>query len=719
MKRGSASPFLELSVPVFPPSPRRRSLIAVLAGLVLLPMSVPAAAAADDPPATGATVVGELVQAWSEAPAAGGSSGGAGTGLLSWIDPADGAPVRVPTEDVAHIEVGATVAAVVGGAVADSSPVAADVPPARALLAADVIAGAPADPPVARAVDGVNHQVTIVMAVPAGATRDGRTAAEVAAAIGGPVADFWAEQTAGAVRLGVTASVDWFQAAADCTDPYALWNQAAARAGWVPGPGRHLVVYVPPTATGCDSGLGEVGSSISSGGRLYVSDAAAPVLAHELGHNFGLGHASELQCDGVVEGGACRVTGYGDWYDVMGASWQQLGSLNAAHAAQLGVLPAAATASVTAGAAPSQVTLAPVGARTGTRALRLVDPSGRTYWLEYRAATGRDGWLAGPANWPGLQAGVQLRLAAAGDDTSLLLDPTPSRAAQWASDRATALPVGAAVSVGAFTVTVREATTGAARVDVTSGPAASAPPVAASAGTQGTGEIGGSGSTYFLNDSFSGVANRVFSYGGPQDSVLVGDWDGDGVDTLAVRRGNTFLVRDSNTAGRADRTFVYGDPGDAVLVGDWDGDGRDTLAVRRGNQYLVRNALTTGVADSVFSYGDPGDVVLVGDWDGDRADSLTIRRGGVYFVKNALTTGVADTTFAYGDPGDTVLLGRWRRDQAGDTLAVRRGNLYFLRYSLASGPADLTLAYGEPTDTAFAGDWDADGVDTLGVRRPG
>ena len=88
--------------------------------------------------------------------------------------------------------------------------------------------------------------------------------------------------------------------------------------------------------------------------------------------------------------------------------------------------------------------------------------------------------------------------------------------------------------------------------------------------------------------------------------MLVGDWDGDGVDTLAVRRGNTFFVRDSNTVGPADRTFTYGDAGDAVLVGDWDGDGRDTLAVRRGNQYLVRNALTTGVADATFTYGDPG-----------------------------------------------------------------------------------------------------------------
>jgi hypothetical protein len=695
-------------------------LAVLLSAVVAVPLLGPPSAAragVDSPPDR--TVVGELVQAWSEQPRA--SAAVPGEGLLSWIDPVRGEAVRVPTADVAHIEVGATVRVVVGDEVAESAPATADLEPAREVLSASVIAGAPADPPVARASAGVTHQVTVVMAVPAGAARDGTTAADVAAAINGPVADFWAEQTDGAVHLGVTASFDWFQAAADCTDPYGLWNEAAAHAGWVRGRDRYLVVYVPSTASGCDSGLAEVGASITSGGRLYVRDTATSVLAHELGHNFGLGHASELQCDGAVEGGACRVAGYGDWYDVMGVSWQQLGSLNAAHAAQLGVLPPGSAPTLTAGTPPSQVTLTPVGARTGTRALRLVDSTGRAYWLEYRTATGRDSWLATAGNWPGLQTGVLLRLAAAGDDTSLLLDPSPSRSAQWASDWATALPVGTAVPVGggAFTVTVRDATAAGARVEVTSGAPVAAIPAAPTAVTQGTGEIGGSGSTYFLNDAFSGVANRVFAYGGPRDDVLVGDWDGDGIDTLVVRRGNTFFVRDSNTVGPADRTFTYGDAGDAVLVGDWDGDGRDTLAVRRGNQYLVRNALTTGTADATFSYGDPGDVVLVGDWNGDRADSLAVRRGGRYFVKNGLTTGVADTTFAYGDPGDTVLLGRWRRDQAGDTLAVRRGNVYYLRYSLTSGPADLTVPYGEVTDTAFAGDWNSDGVDTLGVRRPG
>ncbi|SFL73919.1 hypothetical protein SAMN04488085_116106, partial [Geodermatophilus ruber] len=56
------------------------------------------------------------------------------------------------------------------------------------------------------------------------------------------------------------------------------------------------------------------------------------------------------------------------------------------------------------------------------------------------------------------------------------------------------------------------------------------------------GAVGGSGAEYFLNDSFTGTANTVFSYGDPGDTVLVGDWNGDGTDTLAVRRGNTYFL---------------------------------------------------------------------------------------------------------------------------------------------------------------------------------
>jgi hypothetical protein len=238
----------------------------------------------------------------------------------------------------------------------------------------------------------------------------------------------------------------------------------------------------------------------------------------------------------------------------------------------------------------------------------------------------------------------------------------------------------------------------------------------ATASAQGT-TVGGTGAMYYLNDAFSGRANIELAYGDHADEVYVGDWDGNGSDTLMVRRGNAFHARNSATSGAADVVFSYGDRGDTVLVGDWDGNGSDTLAVRRGSTFFVKNSVSTGTADTVFVYGDPGDTVLVGDWDGQAGDTLMVRRGGHYFVKNDLSTGIASSEFFYGDPGDVVLVGRWSEGQAGDTLGVRRGAMYHLRHSLTSGSADRVLAYGEPTDTAFSGDWNGDGLDTLGVRR--
>ncbi|GAA1629208.1 N-acetylmuramoyl-L-alanine amidase [Georgenia ruanii] len=221
---------------------------------------------------------------------------------------------------------------------------------------------------------------------------------------------------------------------------------------------------------------------------------------------------------------------------------------------------------------------------------------------------------------------------------------------------------------------------------------------------------------FYLNNSFSGQADIVFDYGNPNDRFLVGDWDGDKIDTMAIRRSNVFYVRNSNTTGNADKVFAYGNPGDVVLVGDWDGDGVDTLAVRRGNLYYFKNSVSTGVADVVIAYGNPDDQVLVGDWDGDGKDTLAVRRGNNYFVKNSITTGVADKVIMYGNPGDITIVGDWDGDGV-DTFGVRRGITYYLKNSISTGVADRVFAYGNPGDEVIVGDWDGNRTDTLGVIR--
>ena len=221
---------------------------------------------------------------------------------------------------------------------------------------------------------------------------------------------------------------------------------------------------------------------------------------------------------------------------------------------------------------------------------------------------------------------------------------------------------------------------------------------------------------FFVDEDWGGMHEHVFRFGRSGDEVFVGDWDGDGADSFALRRGNVFYVRNSMGSGAADEVIVYGRSGDTILVGDWDGDGTDTFAVRRGAEYQLRNSITSGPADTVVTYGRAEDVVLVGDWDGNATDTLAVRRGATYFVRDTLTDGWADTVFTYGRSEDVVLVGDWDGDGL-DTFAVRRGNEFLLRDDLVDGDAEITHVYGEPDDEIHVGDWDGSGTDTPAAHR--
>ncbi|MGY1668315.1 reprolysin-like metallopeptidase, partial [Geodermatophilus sp. SYSU D00696] len=458
------APDLEFPVPL---ASRPRPLAAAVLTAVTAPLLLAGPAAAEEP-APGDTVVGELVQAFADPEHSGHTPGApaedAGDTLLSWIDTGDDGSVRVPTEDVADIEAGATVEVTVGREVRDEATLEQGLAPARDVVDAQVVA--PAEPAAATAPH--TNAVTVVMVQPGGAPRDGTTLADVVAAVDGPVRDFWREQTDGAVTVSVTRSRDWTTTTADCRDPLALWEEVAGAVGWAGDPGEHLLLYVPAGTPSCAYGLGTIGSGTGDGGLVYVRDTATSVIAHELGHNFGLGHASAVQCDASPESAPCRTVGYWDWYDVMGISWGQVGSLNAPHAARLGVLPASARVSTSSTGTGGTYTLTPMGSRSGTRVLALTSWSTR-YWVEYRAAVSRDAWLA-PASGHGLDTGVLVHVDGPGprSDTSLLLDGTPSAQEDWAADEQTVLPAGSrTVLGGTFTLSVVSTSVSGATVSVT------------------------------------------------------------------------------------------------------------------------------------------------------------------------------------------------------------------------------------------------------------
>lgn len=220
---------------------------------------------------------------------------------------------------------------------------------------------------------------------------------------------------------------------------------------------------------------------------------------------------------------------------------------------------------------------------------------------------------------------------------------------------------------------------------------------------------------YFLSNRSSGAADVYAALGSASDTPLVGDWDGDGVQTLGVRRGNTYYLTNAVAGGRVDVTASFGTATDVPLVGDWNGDGRDSIGLRRGKDVYLSNDVRRPRVEHGLSYGLATDEFFVGDWNGDGAASFGIRRGNDYFLTDAWG-GPATIGFRYATNTDVPLVGDWDGDGR-QSIGVRRGREYHLRDLLSAGPAQYITAYGTAMDQAVVGDWDGDGRQSVGVRR--
>ena len=161
------------------------------------------------------------------------------------------------------------------------------------------------------------------------------------------------------------------------------------------------------------------------------------------------------------------------------------------------------------------------------------------------------------------------------------------------------------------------------------------------------------GFVYLRNSNTQGNADISFFFGNPGDVPLIGDFNGDGRDTVSIWRpsqARVFVVNElgKNGAGlgAADFDFYFGNPGDTPFIGDFDGDGDDTIGLYRASTGFVyfTNTLATGNADLSFFFGNPGDQILAGDWDGDGDDTVGVYRPstGRLYVNLENTNGAAD-----------------------------------------------------------------------------
>ncbi|HJR91454.1 MAG TPA: twin-arginine translocation signal domain-containing protein [Acidimicrobiia bacterium] len=214
-----------------------------------------------------------------------------------------------------------------------------------------------------------------------------------------------------------------------------------------------------------------------------------------------------------------------------------------------------------------------------------------------------------------------------------------------------------------------------------------------------------SGSTWALRAALtSGPASSTYDYGQPGDVALMADWSGSGVATSAVVRGTrhgpvgdttlTWHIRQVEGSGRPDLAFEYGEAGDIPVVGDWDGDGVATPGVVRGNRWLLRNSNTAGPADHDFTFGQPGDLPVVGRWTDDGRARPGVVRGTTWIVRT--TDSGATNTFDFG-PGGIPVAGDWQGTGV-DRPGWFRDGTWHLRHSLSGGAADQTFQFGSAGD---------------------
>lgn len=269
--------------------------------------------------------------------------------------------------------------------------------------------------------------------------------------------------------------------------------------------------------------------------------------------------------------------------------------------------------------------------------------------------------------------------------------------------------------------------------------------------------------TFVDRDGNRIAINQVSRLGSPDAIPLVGDFDGDGTDEIAIYVNGHWYV-DLNGNGVWDQGDLWLNLGtelDRPIIGDWDGDGKADIAIfgrqwGRDPEAIIQDPglpspantlrrelphtmvsqteraarlraarsgnpadLSADAVDHVFRYGDAPDVPVAGDWNDDGLDAVGIFRDGRWTLDTDGDGRLSerDETAEFGRPGDFPIVGDWDGDGT-TNLGVIRGDWWIID---SDGDRRITgndrcLQIPRPNENAqpIVGDWDGDGRDEFG-----
>ena len=239
---------------------------------------------------------------------------------------------------------------------------------------------------------------------------------------------------------------------------------------------------------------------------------------------------------------------------------------------------------------------------------------------------------------------------------------------------------------------------------------------------------------------------------------LAGDFDGDGIDEVAVFKDGYWLI-DINRNGRWDETDLLaklGDEEDRPVVGDWDGDGKDDIGIygpiwERDREAIAHDPglpnpdnqrvsnpknvpptehdATNGarimkltsygkqradVVDHVFGIGEREEIPVTGDWNGNGIRSIGTFQDGTWNldVNGDGQFDHQDEVVEFGQAGDIPLVGDFNGDGVEEIAVYRSGTwMIDINGNRELEATDRTFEMGGANDKPVVGDWDGDGVD--------
>jgi hypothetical protein len=236
------------------------------------------------------------------------------------------------------------------------------------------------------------------------------------------------------------------------------------------------------------------------------------------------------------------------------------------------------------------------------------------------------------------------------------------------------------------------------------------------------------GQWWLRNQNSTGAPDIVTVFGNPADLPVVGDWNGDSVDTLGLYRVGEarFILSDSNTSPITSYNFVFGIPGDSPMSGRWDiqtvGNGVGVYRGSNGLLYLKR-VKTNGFSDYAMLFGNPGDVGVAGDWNNDGFDSIGVYRNSTqyWFLTNTTFNGIPSSAidFVYSTGGNRVVTGDWDGDGVTTPGHFTTLGGFVLHPTLNSSGFDNQFPFGPADALPVAGKWVLPAVPVLtGVIQP-